>query len=59
MIKKIVILFLILMFQSACQNKPVNCCPITSGSIPEPKMVKEYMANDEIFKSYLDKCICK
>ena len=56
--KKIVILFLILMFQSACQNKPLNCCPIVSGRIEQPKQVRDYIANDKIFKSYLDKCKC-
>lgn len=56
--KRIVILFLILMFQSACQSKPLTCCPIASGRIAEPKTVREYIANDKIFKSYLDKCKC-
>jgi hypothetical protein len=55
---KIAIMCLILMFLNACQSEPVNCCPIASGRIEQPKTVREYIANDEIFKSYLDKCKC-
>lgn len=56
--KKIAIIFLILMSISACQNKPLSCCPLTSGRIENPQTVRDYIANDKIFISYIDKCKC-
>lgn len=52
-------MFLIMMFQSACVNEPIgNCCPIVTGRIENPKKVREYVVNDEIFKEYIKRCNC-
>lgn len=59
MIKKTVILFWILTFLNACQNKTNNCCPITSGRIENPQTVRDFVANDAIFIEFLKRCECK
>lgn len=58
--KKILIalLFLILTFQNACNKAPANCCPLILDVYQEPKLVKEYIHNAEIYKKGFEMCFC-
>lgn len=56
---KSAILCLIMMFLVACTKiEFVNCCPLSIGDIKNPKYVKDYLINNEIYKDYINKCKC-
>lgn len=56
-----VMTFLILMFLNACSNYRGNCCPIlgTNDVVENPKFVKDYIKNAEVYKIAFEKCACK
>ena len=59
--KWLVMIFLILILVSACANYRGNCCPILGANdvVENPRYVKDYIKNAEVYKIAFEKCACK
>lgn len=59
--KLIVAIFLILICLNACKSYRGNCCPILGANdvVINPRFVKDYVKNAEVYKFAYEKCSCK
>lgn len=56
-----VVIFLILIFLSACNTYRGNCCPILGANdvVENPKLVRDYIKNALVYQKAFEKCTCK
>ena len=56
-----VMIFLILICLNACKYYRGNCCPILGNNdiIENPRFVRDYVKNAEVYKFAYEKCSCK